>query len=57
MTSTRFAIWDIPPDAALRAYVSANFQLVREGGLLFYVRNGFPPGDVAGAAPGQDGTL
>jgi len=38
VTSTRFAIWDIPPDAALRAYVSANFQLVRDGGLLFYVR-------------------
>ena len=53
VTSTRFAIWDIPPDAALRAYVSANFQLVREGGLLFYVRNGFPYGDVAEAAPGS----
>ena len=52
VTSTRFAIWDIPPDAALRAYVSANFQLVRGGGLLFYVRNGFPHGDVAGAGTG-----
>ena len=51
VTSTRFAIWDIPPDAALRAYVSANFQLIRAGGLLFYVRNGFPHGNVAGAAP------
>jgi alpha-1,2-mannosyltransferase len=53
VTSTRFAIWDIPPDAALRAYVTANFALVREGGLLFYVRNGFPHGNVAGAAPGS----
>jgi len=51
VTGTRFAIWDIPPDAALRAYVSANFQLIRAGGLLFYVRNGFPHGNVAGAAP------
>jgi alpha-1,2-mannosyltransferase len=52
VTSTRFAIWDIPPDAALRAYVSANFQLVRGSGLLFYVRNGFSHGDAAGSAAG-----
>jgi alpha-1,2-mannosyltransferase len=47
VTSTPFAGWDIPPDAALQAYVSANFQLVRDGGLLFYVRNGFPHGGTA----------
>jgi alpha-1,2-mannosyltransferase len=44
VTSTQFADWDIPPDAALRAYVSAHFQLVRVSGLLFYVRDGFPYG-------------
>jgi Glycosyltransferase family 87 len=44
VTSTPFAGWYIPPDATLRAYVAANFQLHRAGGLLFYVRNGFPGG-------------
>jgi alpha-1,2-mannosyltransferase len=44
VTSTPFAYWYIPPDAALRAYVAENFRLLRSGGLLFYVRNGFPAG-------------
>ena len=44
VTSTPFDQWDIPPRAALRAYVTANFRLIRTGGLLFYVRNGFPAG-------------
>lgn len=42
VTSTPFANWDIPPAAALRAYVAANFHLLHRGGLLFYIRNGFP---------------
>ena len=44
VTSTPFADWDIPPKAALQAYVAANFRLIQSGGLLFYVRNGFPTG-------------
>jgi alpha-1,2-mannosyltransferase len=44
LTSTPFADWYIPPDARLRAYVAANFRLLRSGGLLFYVRNGYPSG-------------
>jgi Glycosyltransferase family 87 len=44
VTSTPFAHWYIPPDATLRAYVAQNFRLVHAGGLLFYVRNGFPAG-------------
>ncbi len=44
VTSTPFADWYIPPDATLRAYVAQNFRLVHAGGLLFYVRNGFPAG-------------
>jgi MFS family permease len=44
VTSTPFAGWDIPPDAAMRAYVAENFRLIRRGGLLFYVRVGFPAG-------------
>jgi hypothetical protein len=44
LSSTQFAGWYIPPDAALRAYVTANFQLVRRAGLVFYVRRGFPSG-------------
>jgi alpha-1,2-mannosyltransferase len=44
VTSTPFKDWDIPPDAGLRAFVGANFQLVHGDGLLFYVRNGFPHG-------------
>jgi hypothetical protein len=44
VTSTPFADWDIPPDAALRAYVTEHFQLIRSGQLLFYVRRGFPYG-------------
>jgi hypothetical protein len=44
VTSAPFADWDIPPDAALRAYVTEHFQLIRSGGLLFYVRKGFPHG-------------
>jgi hypothetical protein len=44
LTSTPFANWDIPPDAQLRAYVTANFHLIQSGELLFYVRNGFPSG-------------
>ncbi len=44
VTSTLFARWYIPPDATLRAYVIANFRLIHAGGLLFYVRNGFPSG-------------
>jgi hypothetical protein len=44
LTSTPFVEWNIPPDAALRAYVAAHFQLIRRGGLLFYVRNGFRTG-------------
>ncbi len=42
VTSTPFAHWYIPPDARLRAYVTANFRLHAIGRLLFYVRNGFP---------------
>jgi hypothetical protein len=44
VTRTPFAHWYIPPDARLRAYVAANFRLHTIGGLLFYVRNGFPSG-------------
>jgi hypothetical protein len=44
LTSTPFVEWDIPPDAALRAYVAKHFRLIRRGGLLFYVRNGFRTG-------------
>ncbi|MGA7988155.1 MAG: glycosyltransferase 87 family protein [Candidatus Dormiibacterota bacterium] len=44
VSSTPFADWYIPPDAKLRAYVAANFQLHQAGGLLVYVRNGFPTG-------------
>lgn len=44
VTSTPFARWDIPPDAAMRAYVAENFRLLRRGGLLFYVRDGYPSG-------------
>lgn len=44
VTSTPFAYWYIPPDATLRAYVAEHFRLVRSGGLLFYVRDGFPAG-------------
>jgi hypothetical protein len=44
VTSTPFAGWYIPPDATLRAYVAANFQLHQAGGVLVYVRNGFPGG-------------
>ncbi len=42
VTSTPFAHWYIPPDARLRAYVTANFRLHVIGTLLFYVRSGFP---------------
>jgi hypothetical protein len=42
VTSTPFAQWYIPPDATLGAYVAHNFRLMQAGGLLFYVRNGFP---------------
>ena len=48
VTSTPFADWYIPPDARLRAYVTANFRLLRSGGLLFYVRNGFQSGNREG---------
>jgi alpha-1,2-mannosyltransferase len=48
VTSTPFANWYIPPGARLRAYVTANFRLLRSGGLLFYVRNGFPSGNGQG---------
>jgi hypothetical protein len=44
VTSIPFAHWYIPPDARLRAYVTANFRVHAIGGLLFYVRNGFPSG-------------
>jgi hypothetical protein len=44
VTRTPFAQWFIPADARLRAYVAANFRLHAIGGLLFYVRNGFPSG-------------
>ncbi|HEY6469322.1 MAG TPA: glycosyltransferase 87 family protein [Candidatus Dormibacteraeota bacterium] len=44
VTSTPFAHWDIPPGPALNAYVATNFRLIQSGGLLFYVRNGFPAG-------------
>jgi alpha-1,2-mannosyltransferase len=44
LTSTPFANWDIPPDAQLRAYVTANFHLIERGALLFYVRDGSPFG-------------
>jgi hypothetical protein len=30
--------------AALRTYVAQAFRLVQAGGLLFYVRGGFPAG-------------
>jgi alpha-1,2-mannosyltransferase len=45
VTSTPFADWYIPPDAALRANVAANFRVLRRGRLLFYIRNGFAAGD------------
>jgi hypothetical protein len=48
VTSTPFGDWYIPPNARLRAYVTANFRLLRSGKLLFYVRNGFPSGDREG---------
>ena len=48
VTSTPFADWYIPPDARLRAYVTANFRLLRSGGLLFYVRNGIQSGNREG---------
>lgn len=48
VTSTPFADWYIPPDASLRAYVDANFRLHVNGGLLFYVRNGFAYGNGEG---------
>jgi alpha-1,2-mannosyltransferase len=41
VTSKPFAHWYIPPDARLRAYVTANFRLHAIGGLLFYVRKTF----------------
>jgi alpha-1,2-mannosyltransferase len=44
VTSTPFAHWDIPPGPMLQAYVAKDFRLIRAGGLLFYVRNGFPAG-------------
>lgn len=44
VTNILFAEWYIPPDATLRAYVATNFRLIQSGGLLFYVRNGFPAG-------------
>jgi glycosyl transferase family 87 len=44
VTNTPFAQWYIPPDAKLRAYVADNFRLLRSGGMLVYVRNGFPAG-------------
>jgi hypothetical protein len=56
VSSTPFAHWYIPPDARLRAYVTANFQLHAVGGLLFYVRNGFPSGS-APPASAQTATL
>ncbi len=46
VTGTRFQHWFIPPDAQLRNYVSANFALHVAGKLYFYVRNGFPYGNV-----------
>ena len=48
VTSTPFADWYIPPDANLREYVDANFRLHVNGGLLFYVRNGFAYGNGEG---------
>lgn len=44
VTVAPVADWYIPPDAALRAYVAAHFRTLHAGGLLFYVRNGFPAG-------------
>jgi hypothetical protein len=44
VTDRSFAQWYIPPDARLRAYVTANFRPHAIGGLLFYVRIGFPSG-------------
>jgi hypothetical protein len=35
-----FASWYSHPDASLRAYVEAHFEIRREGGLIFYVRRG-----------------
>ena len=46
VTTTLFERWYIPPDAQLRQYVSANFQLHVVGKEIFYVRNGFPFGNV-----------
>jgi MFS family permease len=46
VTTTPFQHWYIPPDAQLRHYVSVNFQLHVVGKELFYVRNGFPYGNV-----------
>lgn len=46
VTTTPFQHWYIPPDAQLRNYVSVNFQLHVVGKELFYVRNGFPYGNV-----------
>jgi hypothetical protein len=44
VTNLLFAEWYIPPDSALRTYVAMHFRLIQSGGLLFYVRNGFPSG-------------
>jgi hypothetical protein len=44
VTNILFATWYIPPDPALTSYVATHFRLVQAGGLLFYVRNGFPVG-------------
>ena len=44
VTTTPFQDWYIPPDAQLREYVTANFQLHAVRKLLFYVRHGYPYG-------------
>ncbi len=36
--------WYIAPAPSLLAYIAGNFRLVHSGGLMIYVRNGFPAG-------------
>ena len=48
VTNILFATWYIPPDPTLTSYVATHFRLIQAGGLLFYVRNGFPVGYAGG---------
>jgi hypothetical protein len=42
VTSTPVGAWFMPQSPSLRGYVETHFHQVRSGGLLFYVRDGFP---------------